>query len=1112
MTNPNLEQEKAIKTIDSNVIVNAGAGTGKTKVLTERYINILENGKFDGENPIESIVAITFTNKATQEMIERIRQEIKEKALEDDTWMNHYRDMEKANISTIHGFCAKILRENPIEANINPYFEIFDQGLSDQYLTMSILKLLNEYLESDDRLLEAMLLFNYDQVDRMVDGLKAVYRDIMSLGIDYGKIRENLEVYMESLEVRTENIEEIKDLTNFLMDNFRKGTKLLKFKESDMWIDFNNNNYQEKDLFDYLEAILESLGASKVEKDSQDRLKELIGEILESKELNYKWLYQLIIDLVEDIDEDYEKLKRAKGGLDYDDLQIKALRLLDRKDILKKYQKKYKYFMIDEFQDTNELQKKIFYKLTSVNKPLDRNNLFVVGDPKQSIYGFRGADVAVFYDVMEDISQQNKDNVITLGVNYRSLDIVMNFVNNIFEKFMGDLYDPLDAFNKNKREDLKIEVIEKADLEEIEGLSPSERASSYEADIMAKRIKELKEDRETEIDYGDIGILFRATSRIDIYEEALDRYNIPYYNSSSKKFYEKQEIKDLITALKALANSHDKIAHIGFLKSPLVGLNDESIYKIFKNKQENIFEHLENLDKDNFEDDEKIKLENLIELYDYFYHIKDFYSVDMLIEEIIYATDYIESLLLSDAGQQRAANVSKFIDITRTYYREELGSLEDYVDYLEKIRLLDESEETIEMENANVVKLMTVHGSKGLEFPVVFLPELSKRGGGGSPIFIYDKEDGLAINNGIVSGKYDRLRAKLRQEDQEEDKRVLYVAMTRAEKLLVLGFQGRNSGMKKEIYKMVEDEDVKRIAEIELEEKGNKSLKNLEIRDFKEVLSREDAKPKLLYEIDGYELTKINNYSISQYMEFKKCRRSYFFKYMWKIELPESRNEDLVEEQEIRKMNYDYKEGYEKTILEANVRGNIVHDFCNNYRMGMDIEEVMAESISSYNLEPSQEICKEIRPYIDNYLNNYKEDYLDMYSEKPFYLSLENGYISGIIDRINIYPDSLEIVDFKTNRVNDNLQEHIDYYNPQLRLYAYAMKEIVDLKVQSSNILFLETGDKVEIDISQKKLEENIEDVNHFVDYINKYQNIDKYDKSENCSRYCDYKEFCNQF
>lgn len=352
MTKPNIEQEKAIRTIDSNVIVNAGAGTGKTKVLTERYINILENGNFEGANPIESIVAITFTNKATQEMIERIRQEIKEKVSEDDSWMNHYRDMEKANISTIHGFCAKILRENPIEANINPYFEIFDQGVSDQYLTMSILKVLNDYLESDERLLEAMLLFNYDQVDRMMDGLKAVYRDIVTLGIDYLQVRENLEEYMDSLEVKIENIEEIKDLTNFLMDNFRKGTKLLNFRESDMWINFNNNRYEEEDIFDYLEAIIESLGNSKVERESQDRLKDLIGEILEAKELQYNWLYELVIDLVEEIDREYEALKRANGGLDYDDLQIKALKLLDDEDILKKYQDKYKYFMIDEFQDS----------------------------------------------------------------------------------------------------------------------------------------------------------------------------------------------------------------------------------------------------------------------------------------------------------------------------------------------------------------------------------------------------------------------------------------------------------------------------------------------------------------------------------------------------------------------------------------------------------------------------------------------------------------------------------------------------------------------------------------------------------------------------------------
>ena len=127
-------QQQAIETIDKNLAVSAGAGTGKTKVLTERYIYILEHGKLEEFKAIESIVAITFTNKATQEMIERIRKEIKKNFSKGPKWRRFYRDLERANISTIHGFCSKILRENPIEANIDPYFEVLDDNISSKLL------------------------------------------------------------------------------------------------------------------------------------------------------------------------------------------------------------------------------------------------------------------------------------------------------------------------------------------------------------------------------------------------------------------------------------------------------------------------------------------------------------------------------------------------------------------------------------------------------------------------------------------------------------------------------------------------------------------------------------------------------------------------------------------------------------------------------------------------------------------------------------------------------------------------------------------------------------------------------------------------------------------
>ncbi|HEY4544289.1 MAG TPA: UvrD-helicase domain-containing protein, partial [Tissierellaceae bacterium] len=398
--NNNVEQVKAIKTIDENVVVNAGAGTGKTKVLTDRYIEILENGNLPKGREVESIVAITFTNKATQEMIERIRSLIESKTDQDDKWIRYFRDLEKANISTIHGFCGDILRENPIEAGIDPYFEILDDVKGGRILYSTSYKVVNDYLDNNDRFIDFLKNQKLDRIDSLSSDFVSLYNAIRTYSVTFDKIRKDTNDLLDSLEYSNLDIERIKEITLELIEKFTKRSKLVKFSETKEFNDFINNTI-DKDVYYYLEEIVNNLGTSKKEIELQNELIERINKVMLSKELEYKWMYNLIIDIIERIDIEYTEEKRINGYLDYDDLQILVLKLLNNKEVLMKYQNKYKYFMIDEFQDTNELQKQIFYKLTSVNQPLDRNNLFVVGDPKQSIYRFRGADVDIFYDVME---------------------------------------------------------------------------------------------------------------------------------------------------------------------------------------------------------------------------------------------------------------------------------------------------------------------------------------------------------------------------------------------------------------------------------------------------------------------------------------------------------------------------------------------------------------------------------------------------------------------------------------------------------------------------------------------------------------------------------------
>lgn len=550
-------QREAIETIDCNVAVNAGAGTGKTKVLTERFIHILEFGNLERDKEVESIVAITFTKKATQEMVERIRKELRLNFHRGEKWTRFYRDMEKSNISTIHSFCGKILRENPIESKIDPLFQVMDDVTSTNLLNESIEEAINSLLK-DENLFKFMLKLKEYRTENLKKDIKEVYNLVRTVGLSYIEVKEMTMDFLDSLTIDDEDLKRIKDCIIYLQGKLTKASNIVKLKDDPVWISFMEDRLEEAEVYPTIEYIKSKIGKPTKETETIEILKEAIDRVLICKEKDYSWMYLSILDLLILVDEIYTRKKRIEGVLDYDDLQIKVLNLLDDEKIREKYQERYRYIMIDEFQDTNELQKKIFYKLCSKKSPLDMNNLFVVGDPKQSIYAFRGSDIGVFYDVLKDIENTTGNEAITLSKNYRSVDTVLNFVNKVFGQLMDGRYDSLTPFKKSKNL-IDVEILEDNEFE-----GNSEESIVFEADLIARRIRQLVD--QANYRYKDFALLFRATTRNYYYEEALKNYNIPYYNSSSRQFFKRQEILDIINALKVISNPYDIVSSIGFLR------------------------------------------------------------------------------------------------------------------------------------------------------------------------------------------------------------------------------------------------------------------------------------------------------------------------------------------------------------------------------------------------------------------------------------------------------------------------------------------------------------------------------------------------------------------
>lgn len=1083
-------QQIAIKTIDKNVAVNAGAGTGKTKVLTERYIHILENGNLEYGKEIESIVAITFTKKATQEMIERIRKEIRKNFSKDSKWRMYYRDMEKSNISTIHSFCSKILRENSIEGKIDPLFEVLEDNIAKKLLKEAIGQVLNNRIENNEEVYKLIRLFKKNNISFLVGDFYDVYNKIRTVGISFVELKEKTLDYIKSLKIEEVDLETIKEIFLFLMDKLPKNSKIYKLREDTIWAKFSNNNYQEVELPKILAYLYNNIGSSTKEPNKIELLKSTMEKALLASEINNISYYKTILDLLIDIDISYDLKKRQVRGLDYDDLQIMVSELLDNELIRNKYQDKFKYIMIDEFQDTNELQKNIFYKLATVNNKLDKSNLFIVGDPKQSIYGFRGADLDVFYEAIDDIKTISKEDTITLQKNYRTVDTVINFINNIFGQLMSNKYSPLEAFHLSDNQ-IDVELLEKDDLEVPIGQNQNNYFRHFEAELVAKRIKKLV--LSNKFKYGDFAILFRATTRNHIYEDALKNFSIPYYNSGGKRFFNQQEILDIINALKAISNPYDSIATIGFLRSPLIGLSDRIIYWILKSRDSTVYDSLQKAEHNDFlnVEDKKV-IKDTIGLFDELNLTKDLYNLSKLVDLLISRTYFIQSLLLKHGGKQSVANVYKFKDIVKEYEKGNTGTMEEFIDYLEESKEKDESEGKIESENADVVKILTIHKSKGLQFPVVIIPEMATMGRGNYSNILFDKNKGIGVNFESNRALYDSIRKEAERKDRDERERILYVAMTRAEKMLILGYQGKDSGFKKMIKELINPGQCTIISDIDMSMEGYSSV-NLISEELVNQKGSVNLQLPLLYEFPNYKNKKVERFSISQYLSFAKCNRKFYMDYYRKISTYEESKEE-------------WKEDYTLTGIE---KGNIVHKFIEHYRPRMDKEDLLKRVCISFSTNYSKSIYEELKPYINNYLEKYSEEYDQIYMEKSFYLKIKDSFITGVIDRINIKNGKAEIIDFKTNRlVNKN--ELIRIYTPQLQLYAYVVKEIMEINLDSAGIFFLENGEFAKVPIDERSLEENLSSIEEFMNFTSRNSDISNYIKNIDGCDYCKHRPICD--
>jgi ATP-dependent helicase/nuclease subunit A len=833
------------------IAVTAGAGSGKTRVLVGRYLHLLEQGQ-----PLRSLIAITFTEKAAREMRTRIRAAIQQRLTESqqptsnfqpptsNLWQTAFTELDAARIGTIHGLCAEILRAHPAEAQIDPNFAVLEEGQAAAWRAQAIeAALVWATTRSDTAAL--ITLFTESRLREILTTLIAQRLDVATLwqaSLQVETIlahwidqRLNVTTWLEALntltEVRSSKADDKLEIARrAVIDRWRE---ILAARAASDWDTILNGlaelrsatstqgqktNWADNDLTITREAM------KTLREYYEAEWLPLIG-----KDLTPSWLIdRQLADALPALQmlhthalQEYQQLKDETQSLDFDDLEGYAAQLLTQhRSVRERWQAEVRAALVDEFQDTNARQRDIVYALTGFDSSLrgasfatkqssaseaeiasqralamteQDSELFIVGDAKQSIYKFRGADVTVFRQVQADIQAIN-GLTIDLDMTFRAHHALVKNLNDLLRPILSEAIDHAPRYEvpfaelRAHRQQPEHETRHAPFVEFQIGLGEN-AASGREAaaSALAQRLHTLR--REENFAWSDMALLFRASSGFNVYEEALERANIPFITIAGRGFYDRPEIRDVLNALAAIHDPTDDLALAGLLRSPAIGLSDADLYRLrFANgsdqpralwatlKTSEVFENLGGL---------------ITELH----NLSGRVSAAEVLKHFLDQTHYRTLLSAVPQGHRLRRNVDKLLAAAHASRLINLGEFLEYVQTLEDVGVR-EGEAPVEAGGA--VQLMTVHKAKGLEFPVVVIADAAHEKPNRPSAVLLDDQLGLRIDlknaDKAQSIAYRLARLNEQAKDDAEDKRLLYVAATRAkEKLIISGHAKVNS-------------------------------------------------------------------------------------------------------------------------------------------------------------------------------------------------------------------------------------------------------------------------------------------------------------------------------
>jgi ATP-dependent helicase/nuclease subunit A len=773
-------QQLAAVEATGEVFVSAGAGTGKTAVLVERFVRAVCDRGLD----VDSILVITYTRRAAGELRTRIRAALADRGRHDLA-----RELDGAWISTIHGFCNRLLKAYPFAAGLDPRFRELDDAQGAVIRGEAFREALAEFCAgrqtgvgstepalsagvglagagANAERLRLLATYGAEGLRRMLTG---VYETLRSAG-------RELDLAVVARPELTERLDELREAAHCLAedaaatDNQRRAASellelLARDTRPDRLLDLAGFKARGERAATYAEALAAVEQAALDEAAARDRA--------------------LLQELLTAFARCYAEAKARESALDFEDLQLEARDLLrDHPEIAERERLRFRSIMVDEFQDTNRLQTELIDLLRGPG-----TEIFFVGDEFQSIYGFRHADVGVFRERRAAAAQ-----LLPLTRNYRSRPEVLAVVNHLFGSHFGDDFQPLAAASEFPDpvfgHPVELLVTDKASYAET-----GVHWRRAEARAVAGRVRELVDAGVATP--GEIVLLFAAGTDAEWYEGELGRVGLPTFRATGKGYYGQQQVVDLLAYLRLLQNRYDDVALLTVLASPFVGVSNDALALVRRSAgRRPLFSGIERTLPPGLAPRDEQLLRAFRQRFDRLVAAMTRLSLERLCERVVGEHDYDLAVLAHRDGRRRYANLRKLARLARSYEELRGPDVEGFVRFVAEQEALGarELEAVAEEEDADAVRLLTIHAAKGLEFKVVIVADAGRDKAPPSPdeiLALSDGRFGFRVADPVTTKRrgafdYDDVREERRREEQAERLRLYYVAMTRAKERLII--------------------------------------------------------------------------------------------------------------------------------------------------------------------------------------------------------------------------------------------------------------------------------------------------------------------------------------